>query len=164
MAQDFHGQHTRASNWQGAHPPLLLQVAAAARSEAAEARAASERAQGELQDLSNAYAGLDAHAGQLQAQLDAALAGSSGSGGGAQPSAPARGGLSEAEVAARVEAAVAEAQEEGEAAMGDLLICLGQEEAKVARLRGELEASGVDVDGLLADIVRAGEEDDDDLT
>ena len=62
---------------------------------------------------------------------------------------------------------MAEAQEEGEAAMGDLLICLGQEEAKVARLRGELEAGGVDVDALLADIVAAGdeeEEEDTDLT
>ena len=129
---------------------------AAAQQQAAEAEAAAERARGDaaaaqaaarklesdLEDLSAAYGTLDAHTGSLQSQverLQAELAeaqaaaqqqqhaGSSSGGGG--------GGISEAEVRQRVEAAAAEAAEaaaaEGDDAMGDLLVCLGQEEAKV---------------------------------
>ncbi|PSC74328.1 Arginine deiminase [Micractinium conductrix] len=140
---------------------------AAAQQQAAEAEAAAERARGDaaaaqaaarklesdLEDLSAAYGTLDAHTGSLQSQverLQAELAeaqaaaqqqqhaGSSSGGGG--------GGISEAEVRQRVEAAAAEAAEaaaaEGDDAMGDLLVCLGQEEAKVARLREQLEAMG----------------------
>ena len=37
------------------------------------------------------------------------------------------------EIQLRIDAAVAEAQEESEESMNDLLVCLGQEEAKVER-------------------------------
>ena len=45
------------------------------------------------------------------------------------------GGVSEEEAASRVEEAVAAAQAEADESMTDLLECLGQEEAKVERLR-----------------------------
>lgn len=212
------------------------QQAAAAQAQVAEADAAAERARGDaqaaqaaarkletdLEDLSAAYSTLDAHAGSLQQQLDALQAelaaarqqqAASSSAGAA---AAAGGGISEDEVERRVAAArseaAAEAQAEADEAMTDLLVCLGQEEAKVgwvgglgagqlqelhvwgwgeaalsfplrrrrtgsiptafvnrqhsrpafppmqvARLRQRLEAFGVDVDALVADIVAAGE-------
>ena len=60
-----------------------------------------------------------------------------------------------------MEAAVREARQEeqveAEAAMADLLVCLGQEELKVARLSEALAGRGVDVGALLADILAAGQ-------
>lgn len=50
-----------------------------------------------------------------------------------------------------------EEQVEAEAAMADLLVCLGQEELKVARLSEALAGRGVDVGALLADILAAGQ-------
>lgn len=71
----------------------------------------------------------------------------------------------EALAAAREEGREAGAKEaEGE--MNDLLVCLGQEEAKVEKLREALEALGEDVDKLLegiADEEGAGDGDDEDL-
>lgn len=66
------------------------------------------------------------------------------------------GGLSEEEVQRRVEEAAAaareEAEKEGEDQLTDLLVCLGQEEQKVALLSEKLAATGVDVEALLATI------------
>lgn len=45
------------------------------------------------------------------------------------------GSADEAAIQARIEEALAEAQAEAEESMTDLLECLGQEEAKVVRLR-----------------------------
>lgn len=69
--------------------------------------------------------------------------------------------------------ALAQAREEGreagakeaEGEMNDLLVCLGQEEAKVEKLREALEALGEDVDKLLEGIAdgEGGEEEDDDV-
>ena len=42
---------------------------------------------------------------------------------------------SEADIQRRIDAAVEEAQEESSESMNDLLVCLGQEEAKVGRCR-----------------------------
>jgi hypothetical protein len=43
------------------------------------------------------------------------------------------GGISEEELAAKIEAAVAEVQADADDGMNDLLVCLGQEEQKVER-------------------------------
>lgn len=49
-----------------------------------------------------------------------------------------------------------EAEKENEAELNDLLVCLGQEESKVERLRSRLEELGEDADVLLADLTDAG--------
>ena len=71
------------------------------------------------------------------------------------------------------EEALAQAREEGreagakeaEGEMNDLLVCLGQEEAKVEKLREALEALGEDVDKLLEGIAdgEGGDEEEDDV-
>lgn len=106
--------------------------------EAKETQADAHRLQGalakteaDLQSLSAAYAALDAHATELQARLD-------GNGAG--------GGVGEEEVEKLIQAAREEAESEANAAMEDLLVCLGEEEAKV----GELEA-------LVAELKRENE-------
>lgn len=122
-----------------------------ARADAQAAQAAGRKLEMDLEDLSAAYSTLDAHAGslqqqveQLQLQLQLAAeqrkqqqqgteAPSSGS------SSGEGGGISAAEVQRRVEAARQEAQQEADDAMGDLLVCLGQEEAKVGALCGICE-------------------------
>lgn len=58
-----------------------------------------------------------------------------------------------------------EAQKESEAELGDLLVCLGQEQSKVEKLSARLMELGEDVDALLegiGDDMAAPEEDDDD--
>ncbi|GFH26367.1 Uso1_p115_C domain-containing protein, partial [Haematococcus lacustris] len=66
------------------------------------------------------------------------------------------GGLyREDEVEARVAAAVAALEgqvAEAEEQLTDLLVCLGQEEQKVALLSEALMARGIDVDAMLASI------------
>lgn len=52
---------------------------------------------------------------------------------GSGPAAAAAAADEGEEVQRRIHAAVAEAQEESEESMNDLLVCLGQEEAKVDR-------------------------------
>jgi hypothetical protein len=122
-----------------------------ARGEATDARAAALKLEADLEGLSSAYAALDAHAGELQAQLDR---GGGGSGTVTSPPPPAPAGVDEAEVrrreAAAADAARAEAAAEGDAAMEDLLVCLGQEEAKVAALAARLDAAGVSSVDVLA--------------
>ena len=122
-------------------------VAERARGDAHAAQAAARKLETDLEDLSAAYSTLDAHSGLLQQQLDALqaelAAARQGQGspdtaagaGAAAAAAAAGGGLSEAEVERRVAAAraeaAAEAQAEADESMTDLLVCLGQEEAKV---------------------------------
>ena len=117
-----------------------------ARGDAQAAQAAARKLETDLEDLSAAYGNLDAHAGTLQQQVDqlqdelaqqraAAAAAAPAAADQQQPAAAALGGASEEEVqrqlaAARAEGA-AEAQAEADEAMTDLLVCLGQEEAKV---------------------------------
>jgi hypothetical protein len=123
-----------------------------ARGEAANARAAARKLETDLEGLSSAYAALDAHAGELQAQLD--RGGGGGGGSGVATALPAPAGVDEAEVrrreAAAADAARAEAATEGDAAMEDLMVCLGQEEAKVAALAARLDAAGVSSADVLA--------------
>lgn len=54
----------------------------------------------------------------------------------------------------------AEAEGDAEEQMSDLLVCLGQEEAKVEALRQKLEDMGMDVDAILAGIDDDEEEED----
>lgn len=56
------------------------------------------------------------------------------------------------EVSKAAEAAREEAQKEADEAMGDLLVCLGQEEEKVSRLSQRLQLLGEDVGKLLEGI------------
>lgn len=76
----------------------------------------------------------------------------------------AAGGVSEEEVARRVEDAVsrakAEADQDADEQLTDLLVCLGQEEQKVALLSEKLSGYGVDVDALLATIKPDEDEED----
>ena len=102
----------------------------------------------DLEDLSAAYSTLDAHAGSLQQQVEQLQlaaeqrkqqqqgAQAPSSGGDSSGDGGGGGGISEAEVQRQVEAARQEAQQEADDAMGDLLVCLGQEEAKVGALWG----------------------------
>jgi len=129
------------------------------REEHEQQKAAVMKLEGDLDDLSGAYNTLESHSYGLESQVKElklklkameGLAVSASSGG-------AAGGITEEEVQARVEEAVAAAQAEGEESMTDLLECLGQEEAKVERLREKLEELGEDVDALLEGI---GEEED----
>lgn len=110
-----------------------------ARGDAQAAQAAARKLETDLEDLSAAYSNLDAHAGSLQSQveqleLDLAAArqqaGAAGPASGHQQGSD-RGGVGEEEVRRQVEAARQEAAQEADEAMGDLLVCLGQEEAKV---------------------------------
>lgn len=60
---------------------------------------------------------------------------------------------------------MAEAEAAQEEAMGDLLVCLGQEEAKVEALSTKLKELGVNVEAELARVVSMQEDDDaDDYT
>jgi hypothetical protein len=58
--------------------------------------------------------------------------------------------VDEAAIQARIDAAVAAAQQEADDNLNDLLVCLGQEERKVEVLRSKLVEMGVDADGLVA--------------
>lgn len=115
------------------------------RRQLAEAQAAAERAAGDLaaaqeaarkletdlEDLSAAYSTLDGHADLLQQQvnrLQAELAAERQRAGGG--SGPASSG----EVEQRIAAARQEAEQAAEEGMVDLLVCLGQEEAKVRKV------------------------------
>jgi hypothetical protein len=100
-----------------------LQEAATAREEAAAAAAAARKLETDLEDLSSAYSTLDSFSNRVQEELEAARAAGEG-----RPAG-------DAEVTARIEEALRGARQEAEvetaAALDDLLVCLGQEEAKV---------------------------------
>ncbi len=100
-----------------------------AKSDAERLQQALSKAEADLEGLSTAYTALDSHATELQARLDKALLSLSNAGGGSdQPE----------DVEALIQAARKEAEEEANAAMEDLLVCLGQEEDKVAKLEALL--------------------------
>lgn len=106
-------------------------AAAEATADAQRLAAALAKAEADLEGLSSAYTSLDTHAVELQARLDRAL-----SSAGTAPAAPAA-----VDVDALVQAARDEAEQEASAAMEDLLVCLGQEEDKVAALEAALAAA-----------------------
>ena len=105
----------------------LEKEASGAKADAARMQQALAKAEADLEGLSNAYAALDSHANQLQALLDQAMV-----------AGPATNGLTQ-DIEALLQAAREEAEQEANAAMEDLLVCLGQEEAKVERLEALLD-------------------------
>jgi hypothetical protein len=120
---------------------------AAARADCEEARQAGARHEESLKALSQAYNALEAAHFRLEEELRHASAGSAADGGVSLERL--RAAVAEARQAGVAEGAAA-ASAEHEQEMGDLLVCLGQEEAKVERLCRELEARGVDTSPLLA--------------
>jgi hypothetical protein len=130
---------------------------AAARAEAAEARSAGARHEESLTALSQAYNTLEAAHFRFEEELRQS---SSGKRDGVTPeqlraavAAARQEGVTEggAQAAAAHEQALADAAAEHEQELSDLLVCLGQEEAKVSRLCEALRSAGVpDVDALLA--------------
>lgn len=106
-----------------------------AKTDAQHLQQALAKAEADLEGLSTAYNALDSHATELQARLDRALLQSTTSGGGGNGAA--NGGRGQ-DLEALIQAARKEAEEEANAAMEDLLVCLGQEEAKVEKLEALL--------------------------
>ena len=100
-----------------------------AKSDSERLQQALAKAEADLEGLSTAYSALDNHATELQARLDKALLASQNG-----VSGCSRG----EDVEALIQAARKEAEEEASAAMEDLLVCLGQEEAKVEKLEALL--------------------------
>ena len=100
-------------------------------SEAERLQQALNKAEADLEALSNAYTALDSHATELQARLDKALASQQQIGNGDRNS--------DDDIEALLQAAREEAEQDANAAMEDLLVCLGQEEAKVQQLEALLE-------------------------
>lgn len=135
------------------------------RSELAEARETLARSEESMQGLSQAYNSLEADVFRREEEervLRLRIEELTRAGGGA-PAAAAPAGATKAELeAARREGEEAgrrEAQEAGEQELNDLLVCLGQEEAKVEKLREALEGLGVDPEPLIAEVMgAAGEE------
>ena len=109
-----------------------------AKTDAQHLQQALAKAEADLEGLSTAYNALDSHATELQARLDKALLQSTTGNGGS--TGAANGGRGQ-DVEALIQAARKEAEEEANAAMEDLLVCLGQEEAKVEKLEALLAAA-----------------------
>ena len=125
---------------------------AAARAEAAEARNAAARNEESLTALSEAYNTLEAAHFRFEEELRRA----SSSGG--ITAEQLRKVVAEARQEGMVDGA-AQAAAEHEQELNDLLVCLGQEEAKVMRLREALERAGVaDVDAIIASPLPDGDE------
>jgi chromosome segregation ATPase len=134
-----------------------------ARQAAAEAQATAQRMETDLSDLSGAYNSLERHAFELEAQLHAHQ----------QQVSQLRQQLAQAQqapAAAAPQAAKQEAQqlaeeeEEGgeeDDAMVDLLVCLGQEETKVAVLSARLRELGEDPEALIAAVVPPEDDEED---
>eukprot|EP00891_Asterochloris_glomerata_P008864 jgi/Astpho2/8864/fgenesh1_pg.00129_%23_44_t len=121
---------------------------------AAQVQAAASKHEADLQDLSGAYTGLEAHCYQVEAEvrrLKEQLAEAS-----AQVSAQAAADQPASQAHPQKPGSDAEAEGDADAgdtgALDDLLICLGQEEEKVQRLSEKLEALGVHVQPLLEGI------------
>jgi hypothetical protein len=123
---------------------------AAARAETAEARGSAARHEESLTALSEAYNTLEAAHFRFEEELRQAS--SRGGGGGGITPEQLRAAVAEAR-AEGVAQGVAQAAAEHEQELNDLLVCLGQEEAKVSALSAALEAAGgVDVQALLASV------------
>lgn len=127
----------------------LRQQVVGCREEVQLVRTEADKFARDLEDLSAAYNQLEAHSLAVEAQLrDAQLRGGSGGGGtsssdggvmmvGSNGGVPAGGGMAGPDVERLLEearaATRAEVEEEQEESMNDLLVCLGQEEAKAQR-------------------------------
>ena len=135
-----------------------------ARQDAEEAQAAASKYESDLEALSSAYTDLESHAHQLEAQLRASEGTSPAAGG--RPSAvlqPCMCILPSNHLSGVDRNAGAPplgGDEEGavDDQLSDLLVCLGQEEQKVERLRQKLKELGIDPEPLLADL---GEDEED---
>eukprot|EP00873_Tetraselmis_striata_P011622 jgi/Tetstr1/431886/TSEL_021376.t2 len=121
-------------------------------------KAAAGKLEEDMADLSGAYNALESHSYSLESQVKELQLKLKAMG---DVAASQAGSADEAAIQARIEEALAEAQAEADESMTDLLECLGQEEAKVVRLREKLEELGVDVDALLEGIGEEEEEEED---
>ncbi|PWA87641.1 Armadillo-like helical [Artemisia annua] len=119
--------------------------------EASSYKTLSSKTENDLKSLSDAYNSLEQANFHLENEIKALKKG------GATPSVDIEAIKAEAKE---------EAQKESEAELGDLLVCLGQEQSKVEKLSERLLELGEDVDALLEGIGAAeeedGDEDDDD--
>nr|GEW38799.1 golgin candidate 6 isoform X1 [Tanacetum cinerariifolium] len=114
--------------------------------EAAAYRTLSTKTENDLKSLSDAYNSLEQANFHLENEIKALKKG------GVTPSVDIEAIKAEAKE---------EAQKESEAELGDLLVCLGQEQSKVEKLSERLLELGEDVDALLEGIGAAEEEDGD---
>ncbi|XRB23492.1 Uso1/P115-like protein [Pseudoscourfieldia marina] len=136
--------------------------AAAAEAALAKAEARAAKAEADLQDLAGAYNALE----QASFEREAAARSERSSSTAAPPSGGKwyDEGQLDVQIATAKEEAANAARAEAEEEMGDLLVCLGQEEAKVERLREALAERGMteeQVDEMLCDIGADEEEEDD---
>lgn len=106
----------------------------------------------DLKSLSDAYNSLEQENYHLDMEVRNPRSGTQGT---------ATTGLSLGELEAAKEEGRREAQKENETEMNDLLVCLGQEESKVEKLRARLEELGEDVEALLQGIGEEPEEEED---
>eukprot|EP00897_Mesotaenium_endlicherianum_P003630 jgi/Mesen1/3295/ME000191S02426 len=122
--------------------------------EAGQYRQLAAKHEADLQALSDAYNTLEQDNFRLEAQVQAMADEQA-----ASSSQPATSGtpqedthLTQEQLEAAREEGREEAQKESEAELNDLLVCLGQEESKVEKLRARLTELGEDVDALLEGI------------
>lgn len=128
----------------------------AAREQAEAARGAAAKADADMEDLANAFQGLESHAVQMEAELrDARAQPPAQQPGVTQPPGQAE---MQRQIDAAVEAARADAEAEAEENLNDLLACLGQEERKTECLAARLRELGEDVDVLLEGVLAEDEE------
>ncbi|XP_071692103.1 golgin candidate 6 [Rutidosis leptorrhynchoides] len=119
-------------------------------SEASSYKNLAEKMETDLKSLSDAYNSLE----QANFHLEMEVRGLKNGGAGPTPNV---------DIEKIKEEAREEAQKESEAELGDLLVCLGQEQSKVEKLSARLMELGEDVDVLLEGIGDdAGLQDDDD--
>ncbi|KAF6152362.1 hypothetical protein GIB67_006016 [Kingdonia uniflora] len=127
---------------------MLKSEKAKIEAEASSYRNLAGKIESDLKSLSNAYNSLEQSNFQLETELK-----SLGNGG-------------ERETHLDLEAIKAQAREESEAELNDLLVCLGQEQSRVEKLSARLAELGEDVDALLEgvgdDIGLADDDQDDD--
>lgn len=119
-------------------------------SESLQLRQLIAKHEADLQALSEAYNSLEQDNFRLETvaqQAQEALSKSS-------DSLPAQATAQEVEAARQ--RGREEAEKENEAELNDLLVCLGQEESKVEKLRSRLEELGEDVGALLIDLADTG--------
>ncbi|KAK1408279.1 hypothetical protein QVD17_39918 [Tagetes erecta] len=117
--------------------------------EASSYKALSAKTENDLKSLSDAYNSLEQANYHLENEVKALKSG---------------GSTSNLDIEAIKAEAKEEAQKESEAELGDLLVCLGQEQTKVEKLSARLMELGEDVDALLegiGDDMGAPEDDDD---
>lgn len=111
-------------------------------SEALSYKTTAEKMETDLKSLSDAYNSLEQENYHLEMEVRALK--SSGAASGAATSSP---DIEKIKAEAREEA-----QKESEGELGDLLVCLGQEQSKVEKLSARLMELGEDVDVLLEGI------------